>query len=581
MNNSLKKLVPFLLALLILVSLFWYFLVFDRGFTRDLILSQARHYATHSNPSLASWFYDLAYDFSGQDEHVAIELANQFKQKGNYTKAEFTLSNAIADGGTDDLYIALCKTYVEQDKLLDAENMLQNVTNPAIKEELEAMRPKAPVTDPAPGFYRQYIPVTLSSDGGTIYFTTDNSYPSTDRIPYSAPFELPAGETIIHAISVADNGLVSPLATYTFTVGGVIEPVHFEDSSIEAAIRKQLRREDEKIVYTNEVWEITSFTVPTEAENLNDLRYMTHLESLTIHDQAIDSLGFLTSLSALKTLDLTGCRFNSENLTYIGTLVNLSTLILDNCSLSTLTGIESLKALTVLDLSNNTIRNLDPIGGLQSLKHIELDHNAVTDISVLGMLPNLETLDISYNAVTSVAPLVACIKLTKLNLETNSVTTLSGLESVSTLTHLYAAQNKLTDVSNLGECIGLIELDLSNNSISDIQSLSSLSKLEILYFANNSVTELPKWADGCPLRSIDGSYNQLESIASLKNMGQLTHIFMDYNKITSVKELKSCYKLVQVNIYGNAISGVEVLTEHDVIVNYDPTLAENPSDITD
>ena len=158
MNHSLKKLFPILLALLIIASLAWYCFVYDRDFTRDMLLQQARHQSTKGNPQVASWFYDLAYEHSGQDENVAIELANQFKADGNYTKAEYTLSNAIADGGTADLYIALCKTYVEQDKLLDAVNMLDNIADPAIKAEIEAMRPAAPVSDPVPGFYSQYIP---------------------------------------------------------------------------------------------------------------------------------------------------------------------------------------------------------------------------------------------------------------------------------------------------------------------------------------------------------------------------------------------------------------------------------------
>ena len=46
---------------------------------------------------------------------------------------------------------------------------------------------------------------------------------------------------------------------------------------------------------------------------------------------------------------------------------------------------------------------------------------------------------------------------------------------------------------------------------------------------------------------------------------------MDYNQITSVAALESCYKLTLVNVYGNTVEGVEKLTEHDIIVNYDPT----------
>ena len=63
-----------------------------------MLLKQARFQATDGDPRVASWFYDMAYELSGQDEIVAIELANQFKSDGNYSKAEYTLSNAIKDG---------------------------------------------------------------------------------------------------------------------------------------------------------------------------------------------------------------------------------------------------------------------------------------------------------------------------------------------------------------------------------------------------------------------------------------------------------------------------------------------------
>ena len=46
---------------------------------------------------------------------------------------------------------------------------------------------------------------------------------------------------------------------------------------------------------------------------------------------------------------------------------------------------------------------------------------------------------------------------------------------------------------------------------------------------------------------------------------------MDYNEITSVDALADCFHLVQVNVYGNEISDVSALLEHDIIVNFDPT----------
>ena len=54
-------------------------------------------------------------------------------------------------------------------------------------------------------------------------------------------------------------------------------------------------------------------------------------------------------------------------------------------------------------------------------------------------------------------------------------------------------------------------------------------------------------------------------------MQDLTYVNMDYNAITSVDALENCTNLVQVNVYGNEISNVSALTQHNIIVNYDPT----------
>ena len=144
-------LIPLLLSLLILISIGWYFLKYDPEFTRDLLLKQARYQDEIGNHAAAVWFYDLAYLQSHKDDAVALELAQQYIAIGNFTKAEYTLSHAIADGGNVELYIALCSTYVQQNKLLDAVTMLNNVADPAIKEQLSALRPQSPAPSYAPG----------------------------------------------------------------------------------------------------------------------------------------------------------------------------------------------------------------------------------------------------------------------------------------------------------------------------------------------------------------------------------------------------------------------------------------------
>lgn len=574
MKKSIKIIVPLILALLIIASILWYGFVYDRDFTRDILLKQARLYSTNGNQELASWFYDLAYNQSGQDENVAIELANQFKAAGNYTKAEFTLSHAIADGGgTVELYIALCKTYVEQDKLLDAVNMLNNVANPEIKAALDNMRPTAPTSDPAPGFYSQYIPVTLNCDGGTLYYTTNKEYPSIDDIPYSEPFTLPAGETTVYAVTVADNGLVSPLSVLGFTVGGVIEEVAFEDSAIEQAVRTLLGVDADEALYTNQLWTITSFSVPEDATVFSDLSKFSYLESLTMTGKKVDSLQFLSSMTSLRNLDLSGSRFSANEIGVIASLPSLQYLNLSNCGLSTIAGLENSGSLVTLNLANNTIRNLDPLSGVATLNSIDLQHNAVIALDALSGLPNLTTLDVSYNALSSISVISGCPQLSWLNASNNSITNVNSIDKLKNLTYLNVSHNALTDVSVLAANTALTELSIATNSLTDISALSTLVNLETFDFAYNQIASLPAWPNGSALRTIDGSYNVLTSIDSLKNMESLSHVYMDYNQITSVAALESCYNLVMVNIYGNAVTGVEKLTAHDIIVNYDPTAA--------
>ena len=172
MKKFIRILVPALLFAIIVASMGWYLFVYDRDFTRDMLLGQARFHDLHGNSKMSSWFYNIAYEHSGRDENVAIELANQYKSDGNYTKAEVTLSNAIYNGGTVELYIALCQTFVEQDKLLDAVAMLENIQNPQIKQALSDLRPQAPESSHEPGYYTQYIDVELTSPNITIYYTT-------------------------------------------------------------------------------------------------------------------------------------------------------------------------------------------------------------------------------------------------------------------------------------------------------------------------------------------------------------------------------------------------------------------------
>lgn len=572
MKKALRSLVPILLAIAVVCCALWYLFVYDRDFTRDMLLQQARYFEREGKHSIATWFYDQAYAHSSQEDAVAIELAEQYKAAGNYTKAEYTLSNAIADGATTNLYVALCKTYVEQDKLLDAVNMLDNIPDPVIKAELDAMRPASPAVSPDPGFYSQYICVSVSSASGTLYVSTNGEYPSTEDVPYSEPVALGDGETTIYAIAVADNGLVSPLSIYGYTIGGVVEQVSFDDPAMEAEIRSILAVSDTTTLYTNDLWGIDSFIMPQEAQTYSDLAKLPYLTSLTIENGvSSDELQYISSLTYLEELNLRNCRPDEELVSAIGSLPALEKLTMSGCSLSTISGLENAQNLTYLDLSSNTIRNITPLSGLSKLQEVHLAHNALTDLSALSALNGLQILDVSYNSLPSISPVASLVNMTWLNIGYNIIADLSPIGNLDKLEYLDASHNVVTDASVLAQCTCLKQLYISNNALTDITMLSTLKNLTHFDFSYNQVTALPALGSNCALITIDGSYNLLSSLEELRGMKNLNNVLMDYNEeIESVEPLVSCPVLIQVNVYGTKVTDVSDLTRQSIVVNYNP-----------
>ena len=570
MKRSVKRIFPLLLILLILGSIIWYLGVYDREFTQDFLLNQARFFDDRGNHNIASWLYELAYKQSNNDESVAIELADKFKQTGNYTKAEYTLSNAIADGGSVDLYIALCKTYVEQDKLLDAVTMLDNVSDVDVKHQLDLLRPQSPTTTPTPGFYSQYITVEVKCPSGTLYVTTDKAYPSTTHDPYSSPVQLVGGENTIYALAVGENGLVSKLSVFGYVVGGVIEEVTLSDTAVDTTVRQLLGKNPTDPLISSDLWTITSLTLPKEVTHLTDMQALPYLKSLTIENANLTSLNGIASLTALTDLTIRGTILTASDVAMIGALPNLQKLTLENCSLSSIANLAGAQKLVDLDLSGNIIREISALASMPKLQRLDLSRNAVNDLTQLSGLTALVELDLSYNSVPSLAPLASCTALTVLDASHNAIGVLDGVEKLTALTNLSVAYNNITDANLLAGNTALVSLDISNNTILDISNLSSLNSLETFDFSRNEISALPAFSAESKLVNITGSYNQLTSLQALSGLGQLNNVIMEYNAIDSVEALSSCHKLTTVNVYGNPVKNVSMLTNQGVIVFYTP-----------
>ena len=552
MKRVLKIVIPLVVVLALLGTAAWFFLSFRADLTAGFLRGQAAKMVERERYSRAVTYNNWAWQLDPENQEIPLALAEAYAGSGNYTKAEYTLVRAISARPQDvDLYVALCQVYVAQDKLLDAVQMLDRTSDAEVKAALDELRPAAPVLSPENGYYTEYIEVTADGGGNAVYLSIDGDYPSMEDDAYTGPVTLPGGETMVMAVAVDENQMVSQAVQNGYTIGGVLEPVTLNDPAIDAAVREQLGMTAGETLMTDDLWSIAELTLPDTVADLADLSHFTGLTTLTIQNVSGLDFSVLSQLTSLQTLDLSGCTISTGSLDAIAGLTGLRVLRLNNCALTDINALSQLTALTELQLANNSL----------------------TDIGVTSLMLDLETVTLTNNPITSIAGLSACTKLKSLDISGCSVTSIASLSGKTALETLLAGNNQIADLSPLEGCTALAVLEVPYNLVSDISVLAQLPALTRFVGNNNQITAVPDFdEETSKLQYIQLDYNEVTDLAGLQGIDSLNYVYADYNQVETILPLKNNINLIQVNIWDNPIPEEEVksLQENSIIVNYNP-----------
>lgn len=556
MRRALKVIIPLVLILALLAAGCWYFLFQRPDLTSGFLLNQAEIMVQSGRYDRAITYYSWAWSLEPERDDIPIDLADTYISAGNYTKAEYTLVKAITNHPQmTKLYAALSRTYVAQDKLLDAVQMLDRTTDPVVKAELDLLRPAAPVILPESGYYNEYVDISVQYDSGNVYVSFDGSYPSALLDPFTDTVKLNSGETTVLAVSVDDQGLVSPLTKNGYTIGGVIEEITLSDAAIDQAVRELLMLDADDKIMSDTLWSITTLYLPSTVEDLNDLRLFTGLQSLTVQNVSGMDFTILNQIPSLQELNLSGCTISSNAMEAIGSLSELKKLALSGCALTDINAFSRLTKLKELDLSNNILE----------------------DVGVLSLMLDLESVNLANNPLSSIAGLSTCSNLKYVDITGCSVGSLGALAAKTELETLLAADNNLDELDDIVNCTSLKVLNVNNNQVEDIAVVALLPNLEHFSAENNAITTLPAFDAGdCRLVYFDVDGNQIEDVSVLAGIDTLNYLQIDYNQVTDLLPLADNRNLVQVNAWDNAISeeSVEALGESSIILNYNPNFVD-------
>ena len=568
-----KKILIFLLVLVILGGIAfgtYYFVWTPENFSSwgDSAMKKG-YYETAADR------YQVAVDLEPGNLDYVLALMNAHVADGNYTKAERALVKAIRVAPSAKLYCELSALYVLQDKILDAQLMLDAITDPAVRTEIEGMRPAAPVFEPSPGEYSEEIQWSVNVTGGKVYYTTTGTYPSSHSEPYTAPLPLPSGTTKIQAILVGDNGLVSPIVEGEYLVEGIVEELVFESPELEAYIRELLYIPRTSPVLSKDLWEITELNIPSTVTTLGDLIYFPGLTSVIMQDNMSEDYSVFEKLGNLETLDLSGSLISFDSLEYIGSLKKLTHLNLQGCGLSNIEALGNLTALKWLNLADNSITHISSIVEMKELQYLNLKSNGVVSLDALNGIHTLTEFDVSGNKVTTLSPLQHCTNMQILHVDSNELMSVGSLSHMVELTILTASNNHLEDISALSNSTKLTVLDVSNNFLTSVDCIAKMPYLTELNISHNEVLDLPLLEPTFHLQRFYGSYNQLLNVNSLAGLQELTIVDVDYNEdLMDIEVLISCRLLVQVNAFGTRVKEVNQLTDYGVIVNFNPSYGD-------
>ena len=275
-----------------------------------------------------------------------------------------------------------------------------------------------------------------------------------------------------------------------------------------------------------------------------------------------EALGITTGLlSEADLLNLTSLTLNNASLTNLSGLelaTNLLFLNLDNNDLSDVSALTELHKLISLSLNNNLLSDLSDLSGLMSLTTLSVNHNLLENIESALNIDQLQTLNVEYNYLDvqgNDKVIIDALRSDDFNLAVNVDVTgqeildeipdaelkatilarvgkaegeLLILDDLEELQFLDVSDSEIGDLTGLEFAVNLQILRLNNANINDLSPLEDLSELVILELANNDLTSLESLSNLSSLKSLNVSGNRLESLAAIKDLS-LTSLDVNNN----------------------------------------------------
>lgn len=170
--------------------------------------------------TLAENYFNKAISKDNKKPEAYTGLSNVFIQQDDLEGAEAVFLTAISSQPSNvDLYQAAIDFYVDTKQLIKVSELLADCEYDEVLEGVQDFVSVEPEFSLEEGTFEEVQQVSLSSDSGTIYYTTDGSEPDTSSEKYDTPILLnKEGTIVVKAISVNKKKIPSLTATKNYVI---------------------------------------------------------------------------------------------------------------------------------------------------------------------------------------------------------------------------------------------------------------------------------------------------------------------------------------------------------------------------
>ena len=180
-------------------------------------------------------------------------------------------------------------------------------------------------------------------------------------------------------------------------------PVSIPDPGLRGRIAAALGKRDEDPIGAEELAALVVLDARRAGvTDLTGIEHAANLEGLDLGHNPLADLRPLSSLPALRRLDLDGTEADLWQLAALGGLQELS---LRNNGLDDVWAFSSMNGLEVLDLAENRVDDLAALAALANLRVLDVSGNRLAELSPLAELERLRELHVGGNLIEDFSPL--------------------------------------------------------------------------------------------------------------------------------------------------------------------------------